>query len=82
MEPAKLVDNSCLLRLLNNRGIVAIDVSVILDCSYGMASKRIKTSDFSIVEANILSKHLNIPLADFAEVLEGNKEVLKKHLLP
>lgn len=78
----KPINNSCLLQLLNNRGIVTIDVSVILDCSYSSANNRIKISDFSIVEANTLSKYLNIPLSDFAEILDGNKEVLKKHLLP
>lgn len=74
-------NNSCLLQLLNNRRLIAINVAEILDCSYKKASYRIGISDFSITEANTLSKYLNIPLSDFAEILQGNKEILKKHLV-
>ena len=74
-------NNSCLLQLLNNRRLVTIDVSVIINCSYSKATNRISISDFSIKEANILSKYLNIPLQDFAEILEGNKEVLQKYII-
>lgn len=78
----KPVDNSCLLQLLNNYGITTINISDIIDVTYGTARYRVELSDFSIREANALSKHLNIPLADFAEILDGNKEILKKYLLP
>ena len=75
------MNNTCLLQLLNNYGITTMNLADIIDVAYSTARNRITISDFSIVEANKLSKHLNIPLADFAEILEGNKEILKKYLI-
>ena len=74
-------DNKCLLQLLNNRRLTTIQVADILDYTYAQATLRIKNSDFSIVEARIVAKHMNIPLEDFADILDGDKEVLKKYLL-
>lgn len=74
-------NNTCLLQLLNNYGITTINISDIIDASYSKARHRVSISDFSIVEANKISKHLNIPLTDFAEILEGNKDILKKYLI-
>lgn len=75
------MNNSCLLQFLNNRMITTIDVSAIINCSYQTALNRIKISDFSIREANTLAKYFNIPLEDFADILEGNKEILKKYII-
>lgn len=75
------MDNSCLLQLLNNRRLTTIDISAILNYSYNTAHNRIKISDFSIREANTLAKYLKIPLTDFAEILDGNKDILKNYII-
>lgn len=75
-------NNTCLLQLLNNYGVTTINVSDIIDVTYSTARRRVEISNFWAREADMLSKHLNIPLSDFMEILEGNKEILKKHLLP
>jgi hypothetical protein len=74
-------NNKCLLQLLNNYGITAMMLGDIIDVTYSTARNRIEISDFWTHEANMLCKHFNIPLADFVEILEGNKEMLKKYLI-
>lgn len=75
-------DNKCLLQLFNNYGITTMKLGDIIDVTYSTARNRIEISDFWTHEASLLSKHFNIPLTDFVEILDGNKEILKKYLLP
>lgn len=74
-------DNKCLLQLLNNYGITTMQLGDIIDITYSTARNRIEVSDFWTREANVLSKHFNIPLQEFTEILDGNKETLKKYLI-
>lgn len=57
-----MIDNKCLLQLLNNRRLTTMQVSDILDYTYKQADLRIKNSDFSIIEARKMATYLNMPL--------------------
>lgn len=76
-----MVDNKCLLQLLNNYGLTAMDIGAILNCSYAKARFRIETLDFRILEVYALSEYLKIPLDDFVQILNANKDILNRHLL-
>jgi len=76
------VDNSCLIRLMNNRHITVQEAAIVIKCSYIRSRKLMDTLKYDIMEAYDLANYLHIPIHDFCEILKGNKEILNKHLIP